>query len=86
MTDVKIASDVLTAHLDGEAVLLHIGTKQYYRLNETGAAIWKSIEHGNDIPATVSRLVAEFEVDPATAEAEVRRVLAELRDRGLLES
>ena len=85
-TSPVISKDVLTAHLEGEAVLLHLGTKQYFRLNETGAAIWKSFEQGHDVPATVARLVEEFEVDAATADAEVNRVLADLRERHLIES
>jgi hypothetical protein len=79
-----VSKDVLTAHLEGEAVLLHLGTKQYYRLNETAAAIWKGLEAGLD-PASIARdLVKAFEIDAATAEAEVARVLAELRGKGLL--
>jgi len=81
-----ISKDVVAAHLEGEAVLLHLGTKQYYRLNETGAAIWKSLEQRDDVATTVKRLVEEFEVDAATAETEVHRVLAELRERDLIES
>jgi len=81
-----ISKDVVAAHLEGEAVLLHLGTKQYYRLNETGAAIWKSLEQGDDLATTVKRLVEEFEVDAATADAEVHRVLTELQERHLLES
>jgi hypothetical protein len=85
-TPTGIRKDVLTAHLDGEAVLLHLGTKQYFRLNETGAAIWKSLEQGHDVAATVTRLIEEFDIDAATAEAEAHRVIAELRERDLIES
>lgn len=80
----RVSPDVLTAHLEGEAVLLHLGTKQYYRLNETGAAIWKGLERGLDEPAIVADLTREFDVDSDTAAAELRRTLDELRERGLL--
>ena len=80
-----ISKDVLTAHLQGEAVLLHLDTKQYYRLNETGAAIWRCREEGIDLADIASQLVAEFDVDLATAKAEVQRVLGELRERRLVE-
>ncbi|MBE0595157.1 MAG: PqqD family protein [Gemmatimonadales bacterium] len=81
----KASPDVLTAHLEGEAVLLHLETKQYYRLNETGAAIWKGLERGLDLPAIVSALTEEFDVGEDAARVEVERVLVELRERGLLE-
>ncbi len=80
----RVSPDVLAAHLEGEAVLLHLGTKRYYRLNETGAVIWKGLERGLDAPAIVSELTKEFEVDPRIAEAELRSTLEELRQRGLL--
>lgn len=81
----KVSPDVLTAHLEGEAVLLHLETKQYYRLNETGAAIWKGLERGLDLPAIVSALKGEFDVGEDAARVEVQRVLVALRERGLLE-
>jgi len=80
----KASPDVLAAHLEGEAVLLHLGTKQYYRLNETGAAIWKALERGLDEPAIVAELTREFDVAAETAAEEVRRTVAELGERGLL--
>jgi hypothetical protein len=79
-----ISKDVLTAHLEGEAVLLHLETKQYYRLNETAAAIWQGLERGLDPSDIVGHLVRDFTIDAATAEAEVDRVLGELRERGLV--
>jgi hypothetical protein len=84
-TDPSISRDVVVAHLDDEAVLLHLGTKRYFRLNATGAAIWRALEQGCDVAATVASLVEDFEVDPTTAEAEVQRVLRELRERDLVE-
>jgi hypothetical protein len=80
------SKDVLTAHLEGEAVLLHLGTKQYYRLNETGAAIWKGLEAALPLEDIVASLVADFAVDAATARAELERVLGELVERGLVTS
>jgi Coenzyme PQQ synthesis protein D (PqqD) len=75
---------VLAAHLEGEAVLLDLDTKRYYRLNATGARIWKALEQGLEPPQIVDALVAEFEVDEATARSEVDRALSDLRARGLV--
>jgi hypothetical protein len=79
-----ISKDVLAAHLEGEAVLLHLETKQYYRLNETAAVIWKGLEAGLTPADIVGGLVKDFEIDAATAHAELDRVLGELRARGLV--
>lgn len=80
----KASADILSAHLEGEAVLLHLGTKAYFKLNATAAAIWKGIEAGEDEDALVARLVAGFEVDAGQARSELRRTVTDLRERGML--
>jgi hypothetical protein len=82
----SVSPDVLTAHLEGEVVLLHLGSKQYFRLNETGAAIWKALERGVAEADIVVELTREFDVDADTAAVELRRTLSELTARGLLAS
>src|SRR2546426_11996727 len=78
----KIRDDVLAAHLEGEAVLLDLETKRYYRLNETAARIWKGLEQSLAPDQITDILVAEFDVDPVTARAELDRALEGLRARG----
>jgi hypothetical protein len=80
----KIRDNVLVAHLEGEAVLLDLTTKQYYQLNATAARIWQGLEQGLEPPRIVQTLTEEFTVDAATAQAEMDRVLADLHGRGLL--
>ncbi len=80
----KIRDDVLAAHLEGEAVLLDLKTKHYYRLNATAARIWKGLEQALEPPQIVDALVDEFAVDAATARAEMDRALEDLRARGLV--
>ena len=79
-----IPDDVLAAHLEGEAVLLDLKTKQYYQLNATAAVIWTSLEQALELPQIVDALVQEFAVDAATARAEMDRTIADLRARGLV--
>jgi coenzyme PQQ synthesis protein D (PqqD) len=79
-----IPDDVLSAHLEGEAVLLDLRTKRYYRLNATAARIWRGLELALEPPRIVDALVDEFAVDAATAQAEMDRALEDLRARGLV--
>ena len=80
----RIRDDVLTAQLQGEAVLLDLQTKRYYRLNATGARIWKGLQDLQQPDEIVDALVGEFEVDRATAQAETERTLDDLRAHGLI--
>jgi hypothetical protein len=79
-----VPGDVLAAHLEGEAVLLHMDTKEYFRLNATAACVWKGLERGLDRQGLVDELCANFEVEPGLAAEELDRLLGELRQRHLL--
>ena len=84
MTRYVISPEAACAVVEDGAVVLHLGTKRYYSLNETGAAIWQLLEAGtspHDIPA---RLRERFDVDDAAAEAEVARLLEELAAESLI--
>ncbi len=81
---VHIPADVLTAHLDGEAVLLDLDTRNYYRLNATAAHIWKALEAGVSPAQLVESVTAEFAVDRAVAESAIASLLTELESRRLV--
>jgi hypothetical protein len=66
-------------------VILHLDTKRYYRLNATGAEVWKGIEAGEDREALTRRLVREFTVEQEQAATEVDRLLERLREARLVE-
>lgn len=70
--------DVLVSHLEGEAVLLHMGTKEYFRLNSTGACIWKTLEGGADIESAARALADTFDVTLPEAETSAARLFEEL--------
>ena len=80
----RIRDDILTAQLQGEAVLLDLQTKRYYRLNATGARIWKGLQDLLQPHEIVDALLQEFAVDRATAQAETERTLDDLRAHGLI--
>jgi hypothetical protein len=78
------APDVLVAHLSGEAVLLDLRDKNYYRLNETAAVVWKAIENGSARAQILRTVLEEFDVSEAQAEIEVGRLVADFAERGLI--
>lgn len=80
-----VSPNVLAAGLAEETVLLHLGSKRYFRLNATGAVLWKGLEQGLDHAALVGRLTSEFDVDPSVATNEMNRLLAELTKLELVE-
>lgn len=79
-----ISDQVLTAHLDGEAVVLDLETKRYYRLNASAARVWAGLERGLDGPALLADLCAFFDVEPETAAASLETLFDQLVDLGLV--
>lgn len=87
MTDtVRPSPDVLAAHLQDETVLLHMGSKRYFHLNDSGQRIWQLLESGVQPSALAARIHEEFEIDTETARAGVAALLESLQALGLLEN
>jgi len=61
-----------------------MGTKRYFRLNGTGAEVWKGIEAGESTEAIVHRLMERFDVSEREARAETARFCESLQSAGLL--
>lgn len=76
--------DVLTAHLEGEAVLLDMETKRYYRLNDTAAAIWRGLEKGLTRTELRESLLQEYEIDGPALDAALDRMMAAFEERRLV--
>ena len=74
----RVRDDVLTAELEGEAVVLNMDSRTYFQLNATAAAAWKLLEDGISRADLVGHLCTEFEVEPDEAAREVDRLLEEL--------
>ena len=69
-----------------QAALLHLETKRYFSLNETGVQIWRLLEDGRDPPAIAESLVAEYRLEIDEARGKVAAFLKELADEGLIET
>ena len=76
--------DVLAAHLAGEAVLLNLADKSYYRLNETAALVWAGVERGDDRAAILASLLESYNVEAEIAKREMNAVIDDMRARKLL--
>lgn len=75
-----------TSFEGGEGILVDLNTKHYYRLNETGAVIWKGIEEGRSVDDIVGELQAVYEVASDHARASVQRLLHALQTNKLIKS
>lgn len=77
--------DVVCTELDdGEAVLLHLVTRQYYTLNETGARVWNCIGRGMSLTEIIDDLTRQYAVEALEAQAYVDAYLRDLEGEGLV--
>ncbi len=80
--ETRVAFTELSA---GGAALLHLGTKMYFTLNETGAHVWKALQAGPQSAGSIGASLAEaFECTEEQAERDVEALLAELIREGLV--
>lgn len=68
-----------------ETVLLHLGNDTYYGLDPVGTRIWSLLKEGMTPDAILDHLIEEYDAEPATLEADLRRFLADLLDHAILE-
>jgi hypothetical protein len=61
-----------------EILLFHEGKQEYFRLNPTGAAIWRMFSEPHTIEDVVGRLRDEFVVEAERCGDEVSRFVASL--------
>ena len=68
----------------GEAVILSLDTKILRGLNAVGSRVWDLIDGKRTVEEIVEVIVADFDVAPADAAADVASFVAELIDKGLV--
>jgi hypothetical protein len=82
---VRRREGLIQAEVDGELVALHVDNGACYGFNPTATRIWALIETPQLLSALTRKLVEEYEVDPETCDRQVRAVLKDLEQDGLVE-
>ena len=87
MTDNTVLSrrmGLMTADMNGSAVMMDIMSGKYYNLGEVGGRIWELLEESMTVTALVHKLTAEYDVSAQQCRADIEPFLNTLLDRGLL--
>jgi len=75
--------DVAFRVIGGQAVIVVPATQSMHTLNEVGTFIWQKCE-GRTADEVVAAVVEEFEVDDATARADLEAFARELGEKRML--
>jgi hypothetical protein len=71
--------------VDGKALIVVIDRKRLHTLNAVGTRVWELCDGGRSVAAIADAIAAEFEVERATALADVQRFVAELQALGAID-
>jgi hypothetical protein len=80
---VTIGPNVVFRELDGEAVLLNLDAGVYYGLDAVGTTMWHRLAQDGSLRRAAEAMLREFDVDRATVERDLLRLVNELCDQGL---
>lgn len=83
-TILKRKSGLMTANMNGSAVMMDIATGKYYNLGETGGHIWELLEQPTTLSNLIQMLTTEYDVSAERCRADVLSFLQQLVDRDLL--
>lgn len=81
---VPLKDVIFTDFEGGEGILVDLNTKQYYRLNETGALIWRGLEKGRSVDDIVAEMQEVYEVSRDHALTSVDKLLSTLESNRLI--
>jgi hypothetical protein len=81
----RVGTYVRWRRFDSEVLLLDLRVGQFVELNEVAARAFEGVARGESLTEIVDDLAQKFVVDRTVLEDDVRRVLDDLVQRGLVE-
>jgi len=87
MADPKLwqaRAEILSSDLGEDIALLDPVKNTYFTLNATGAVIWSALQSPASLEQVCQAVAEEYDIDPTICAEDVKQVLADLENMGLL--
>ena len=86
----KIKNGYILREVASNNIVVPVGETQFnlngiMTLNAVGAFVWKLLENGATKDDLINAVLNEYDVDRATATADIERYLTKLRDNNIIE-
>jgi hypothetical protein len=78
------ASHVVHETIDGETILIHLGSGSYYSLDGVGSEVWVALAAGTSNERLFAEAKERFAEDPVKVEIGLKSLVEELLREGLL--
>jgi hypothetical protein len=82
---IVVAKEQVSCDLAGEAAILDLKNGVYYGLDPVGARVWNLVRESTTFAELRDTLLREYDIDAATLESDLRGLLEDLAERGLVE-
>lgn len=80
----RVTPGTLCREVQGETVLLHLDSGEYFGLDEIATRIWQLIVEKGDLAEVEAAMRAEYEAESAVLAADLNRVVGELAGKRLI--
>lgn len=80
----QLSPKVLSQEIDGESILLDMGSENYFGLNEVGSTVIEKLKDTATLENLVSCLLETYEVERQQLEEDTMELLQQLLDAGLI--
>jgi hypothetical protein len=82
---VVMKPDILVQDLEGELVLLSLGSEEYFGLDDVGSAMWKALQDFNAIQLAYECLLEQYDVEPEQLQSDFLALIEKWQHHGLVE-
>ena len=79
------SKDQVSCDLAGEAAILNLKNSVYYGLDPVGARVWNLIQEPKTLAEIRDTLLGIYDVDSLKLESDLRALLSELAEQGLID-
>lgn len=83
-TSIRRTPGAVSRLVGGETIVLDFASNRFFTLDEVGGRIWELIAERGTFEEILGGVVAEFDVEPGRAKADLERLLSELAAKGLV--
>ncbi len=80
-----LGKDAVFRELDGEAVILDLGSGTYFGLNAVGTRIWQLIDQHGRLAVVLDHLCQEYDAEREVLQRDLLELVGRLADTGLVD-
>ena len=82
---IVVTKEQVSCDLAGEAAILNLRNGVYYGLDPVGARIWNLVQEPKTFAELRDAVLGEYEVSATHLESDLRELLGQLAEQGLIE-